>query len=53
MSSFTDDLLLTELAVNWRVEKPFVYEVGAKGSGRAITVPLGFVTDGASVPQFL
>lgn len=56
MSSFTDELTITEIAANWRVwrlEQNFTYEVGDKGSGRAITVPKGFVTDGASVPQFL
>lgn len=56
MSSFTDELTITEIAVNWRVwrlEQNFTYEVGDKGSGRVITVPAGFVTDGASVPQFM
>ncbi|RYD62768.1 MAG: DUF1353 domain-containing protein, partial [Verrucomicrobiaceae bacterium] len=56
MSSFTGSLTITEVALNWRVwrvEQDFTYEVGDKGSGRYITVPKGFVTDGASVPQFL
>lgn len=56
MSSFTDDLTITEVALNWRVwrlEQDFTYEVGDKGSGKAITVPKGFTTDGASVPQLL
>lgn len=56
MSSFTDQLTITEVALNWRVwrlEQSFTYEVGDKGSGRAITVPAGFQTDGASVPQLL
>ncbi|RYF18866.1 MAG: DUF1353 domain-containing protein [Oxalobacteraceae bacterium] len=56
MSSFTDSLTITEVALNWRVwqiEQNFTYEVGDKGSGRVITVPAGFQTDGASVPQFL
>jgi Protein of unknown function (DUF1353) len=54
MSSFTDELTVTHLDANWklwRVERDFVYEVGAKGSGQTISVPKGFITDGASVPQ--
>jgi hypothetical protein len=56
MSSFTAQLTITEVALNWRVwriEQNFTYEVGDKGSGRFITVPAGFQTDGASVPQIL
>lgn len=56
MSSFTDELTITEVALNWRVwrlEQDFSYEVGDKGTGKVITVPKGFETDGASVPQFL
>jgi hypothetical protein len=56
MSSFTSELTLTHMDANWklwRLERDFTYEVGDKGSGRAITVPKGFLTDGASVPQFL
>lgn len=54
MSSFTGELTITEVAVNWRVwrlEQDFSYEVGEKGSARLITVPRGFITDGASVPR--
>ncbi|RYD46005.1 MAG: DUF1353 domain-containing protein, partial [Verrucomicrobiaceae bacterium] len=56
MSSFTAQLTITEVALNWRVwriEQDFTYEVGDKGSGKTITVPAGFQTDGASVPQIL
>lgn len=56
MSSFTDELTLTHMAADWklwRLERNFTYEVGEKGSGRTITVPQGFLTDGASVPRFL
>lgn len=35
----------------WRLEQPFFYEAGSLGSGRVISVPVGFVTDGASVPR--
>ncbi len=54
MSSFTGDLTLTQLALDWqqwRIEQPLIYEVGNTGSGNIITVPQGFVTDGASVPR--
>jgi hypothetical protein len=54
MSSFTGPLTLTHLDADWRqwrLEQPFVYEVGFLGSGRVISVPVGFVTDGASVPR--
>jgi hypothetical protein len=54
MSSFTDQLTLTHLDINWRlwrIERDFTYEVGALGSGRKITVPNGFLVDGASIPR--
>lgn len=54
MSAFTGEITITSLAADWRcwrLEQPLVYEVGALGSGRVITVPVGFVTDGASVPR--
>lgn len=56
MSSFTDPLTLTHMDVNWKVwrlERDFTYEIGDKESGRKITVPKGFYTDGASIPRFL
>ena len=54
MSAFTGPLSLTELDADWRLwrlDQPLTYEVGALGSGRAITAPAGTITDGASVPQ--
>lgn len=53
MSTFTDDLTITALAdgMNWKVFQPVVYEVGEVGSDNVITVPSGFITDGASVPR--
>lgn len=53
MSNFTDDLTITALADGrtWRCFDPLTYEVGAVGSGKLITVPKGFETDGASVPR--
>src|SRR3982751_4820796 len=56
MSAFTGPLTITELEINWRkwlLEQPLIYEVGSLGSGRVIAVPAGFITDGASVPQYL
>ena len=56
MSAFTGPLTVTHLDMDWRLwrlEQPLCYEVGEKGSGRTITAPAGFVTDGASVPRFL
>ncbi len=58
MSSFTEPLLLEALDSTrggrgeFRVAKEFVYEVGSLGSGDKIVVPVGFVTDLASIPFF-
>lgn len=54
MSAFTGPLTLTHLDLNWRqwrLERPFAYEVGALGSGAEIEAPAGMITDGASVPR--
>lgn len=57
MSAFTAPLTLTQLGGGdwrrWRLEQALRYEVAALGSGRVIEVPVGFVTDGASVPRWL
>lgn len=57
MSLFTGPLTITHLELGewrrWQMAQNLVYEVGDKGSGKAIIVPSGFITDGASVPQFL
>ena len=57
MSSFTGPLSMTHLDARhwrlWQTNEPIIYEVGDKGSGKKITVPAGFITDGASVPRFL
>ena len=37
----------------WRLVFQFGYDVGREGSGDRITVPVGFVTDFASIPKFL
>ena len=56
MSAFTGPLDLRHHHANWRtweLLEPLCYELGEEGSGRTITVPAGFVTDGASVPRAL
>ena len=60
MGAFTSELTITHLSGNdthgwrlWRLAEPLIYEVGGRGSGRVILVYKGFVTDGASIPQFL
>lgn len=35
----------------WRVAKEFKYFIGGKDSGQWVTVPAGYLTDGASVPR--
>lgn len=35
----------------WRVAKSFRYDIGFEGSPRWVTVPAGYLTDGASVPR--
>jgi hypothetical protein len=37
----------------WLVLESFTYYIGKEGDGRTITVPAGFLTDGASVPRAL
>lgn len=55
MSSFTKPLIVSPMADgrNWKLVKSFSYHVGSKYSRFIIKVPKGFVTDFASVPQFL
>lgn len=55
MSDFTGPLTITQTA-NWRewiIETPLRYEIGGLGTGRFIEVPVGFLTDGASIPRLL
>lgn len=40
-------------ADHWRVITPFKYYLGNKYSEQWVTVPAGYLTDGASVPQLL
>jgi len=53
MSKFTGILTVSPLAdgKTWVTRKEFGYDVGQKGSGNSIDVPIGFMTDFASVPR--
>lgn len=37
----------------WRVEKAFRFYLDSKDSDRWVDIPLGFLTDGASIPRIL
>lgn len=54
MSRFTQILLVSPLddGKTWVLMRDFGYEVGSVGSGDFIDVPIGFMTDFASVPWF-
>lgn len=54
MSGFTGPLRLRHGGVayrRWTLLRPLAFEEGFEGSARWITVPAGFITDGATVPQ--
>ena len=53
MSSFTDPLIveLNDDGVHWTLMEPFTYHVGDYPSGETIGVPVGYVTDFASIPR--
>lgn len=56
MSRYTSELTLTHHPKKWRLwrlNEELHYEAGVEGSGIWIKVPKDFVTDGASIPQFL
>lgn len=40
-------------ANHWRVTEPFQYRIGSLDSKQWVTVPAGYLTDGASVPRAL
>jgi hypothetical protein len=51
MSSFTEPLVLTPAAGGlWSTGRALTYEIGCKGSGLAVRVPAGFITDLGSIP---
>jgi hypothetical protein len=53
MSRFTRILTVSPLADGrtWYLKEEFGYDVGSEGSGDSIDVPVGFLTDFASVPR--
>lgn len=55
MSRFTQILLVSPLddGKTWVLMRDFGYEVGSLGSGDCIDVPVGFMTDFATVPWFV
>lgn len=55
MSSFTTPLDVREAddGDHWKLLSEFDYERGRLGSGDIIRVPVGFITDFASVPRIL
>jgi len=55
MSRFTNMLLVSPLpdGKTWIIRSDFGYDVGEEGSKETINVPIGFMTDFASVPRIL
>jgi hypothetical protein len=55
VSRFTDILLVSPLSdgKSWVIMRPFGYYVGSKDSGDTVEVPVGFVTDFATIPRLL
>lgn len=55
MSRFTNMLLVSPLpdGKTWIIRSDFGYDIGEEGSKEAINVPIGFMTDFASVPRIL
>ena len=53
MSRFTEILTVSPLAdgKTWVTRKDFGYDIGEEGSGNTINVPIGFMTDFASIPR--
>ena len=54
-SSFLTPLIVSPMpdGRRWRLFRSFTYHINSKRSKDKITVPVGFVTDFASVPRFL
>jgi len=53
VSSFTKNLHIAQLKNKdlWRVDKRFEYHIGSEKSEEVVSVPEGFITDGASIPR--
>lgn len=54
MSSFTTELVVQSIDERkWKVMQRFNYNIDAVDSANAVEVPVGFVTDFASIPRIL
>lgn len=54
MSSFTTELVVQALDENrWEVKERFNYNIDTAESSEAVEVPVGFITDFASIPRIL
>jgi len=55
MSRFTGKLIIEEIkpGILWKLKEPIVFEIEQLGSGKIVEVPVGFITDGTSIPKFL
>lgn len=53
MSSFTEPLALEPSGSSWRTTRAFSYEIGREGSGLAIHVAVGTLTDLGTIPRLL
>lgn len=55
MSAFTGPLVIEEITPGrlWKLRDSIRYEAGAEGSGHFIVVPVGFQTDGVTMPASL
>ncbi|OHD70516.1 MAG: hypothetical protein A2W19_08915 [Spirochaetes bacterium RBG_16_49_21] len=55
MSRFTEILTVSPLSdgKTWIIRKKFGYDVGREGGAEFVDVPVGFMTDFASVPRLL
>jgi hypothetical protein len=53
VSSFETPLVVTPLddGIRWEVLQPFQYKIGSIDSSEVIEVPIGFITDFASIPK--
>jgi hypothetical protein len=54
MAGFLSPLELEYLdGVTWKITAPFTYHIGAPDGVESVQIPIGFVTDFASVPKVL
>ena len=53
MSSFTTELIVRHIdGKNWEVMEPFRYRISERYSNEIISIPVGYITDFASIPRF-